>query len=269
MTSRASHRPRSNGSRGAALALALLTPAALLCPCAPAAAEPVVTETDDGVVDWTRRTVEAIGVGTPDIISPTGALTPREPYDVAREDAEKRITRLLARLPVDGERRLRDLDPLDARRAAVAKAHVAAETRHFSDGTVHLPASASFAWAAAEWPADPAAKIDVPVGPPLPGPSGLIVKLGAPMKPAVRLRLTTPAGATLAAGTVHDPLGPTGAVFAYAEADVDLPALVGDAPLIVEAAPGEGRGAITLPDEALVGQRIPGAIVILLPEPKR
>lgn len=264
MTSPASHRRRSNGSRGLALALLLIG--------APALAAPVLTETDDGVIDWTARKVDAVGVGTPRIISSTGALTPREPYDVAREDAEKRIVRLLARLPVDGKRRLRDLDPLDDRRTAVAKAHVAAETRHFSDGTVHLPASASFAWVAAEWPVEEPAKPGAPiapVGPPMPGPTGVIVKLDAAVEPAVRLQLTTPAGVALHAGTAHDPLGPAGAVFARDLADVDLAALVGDAPLTVEAKPGKGRGSITVPDEALVGRRIPGAIVILLPEAGR
>lgn len=234
------------------------------------AGEPVVTKTDDGVIDWTTRTLRAVGVGTPEIISPTGALTPREPYDVARDDAEKRIARLLARVPADGKRRLRDLDPLDDRREAVAKAFTADESRHFADGTVHLPASADFGWVAAAWPTEtpPPAEGEgtpVAVGPPAPGATGLVIELSGPIDPAIRLALSTPAGVGLTAGTAHDPLGPGGTWYARDAADLDFKALVGEAPLITKAAPGAGRGAVKLPDEALVGRRLPGAVVILLP----
>ncbi len=249
-----------------------LTLPVLLGLCAGLAnAAPVLTKTDDGVIDWTARMIRAVGVGTPQVLSPTGALTPREPYDVARADAEKRIARVLARIPVDARRRLRDLDPLDARRQAVAKAFTADDSRHFADGTVHLPASASFAWVAAEWPEggagegpeQPAAPL---VGPPLPGPTGLVIKLDRAVEPTVRLRLETPDGKALPAGTHRDPLGPRGIVYATRPSDVDLAALVGDAPLTVTAAPGDGRGALVLADETLAGLRLPGAVLVLMPE---
>lgn len=278
MTSRASHRPRSNGSSALARAASICLLVSLAVTTA--AAEPVLTKTDDGVIDWTHRTVRAIGVGTPRILSPTGALTPRDLYDAARGDAEKRLARLVARLPVDERRRLRDLDALDERRVAMVKGHTAAETRHFADGSVHLPASSSFAWVAAEWPADDAPAKDAGpstprgggageappiVGPPMPGPTGLVITLDGPLEPTVRLRLKTPAGQVLGAGTVLDRLGSDGAYYIRDRGDVEMVALVGDTPLTVEGSPGGARGAVALRDEALVGRHLPGAVVLVLP----
>lgn len=234
---------------------------------APAFADPVVTKTDDGVIDWTARTLSAVGVGTPAVLSPTGALTPREPYDVARTDAEKRIARLLARVPVDRTRRLRDLDPLDERRQAVAKTFTAEASRHFADGTVHLPARVPLAWIAAEWPAESAESpaAPPPVGPPAPGPTGLVVELAEPIEPTVRLSLRLPSKTTLTAGTARDPIGATGAYYVYDPADLDLKTLVGASPLTVKGRAGDGRGTIELSDASLLGRRVPGAVVVVLP----
>lgn len=258
--------PRIPAPWWALIALALLWAPATL-------ADPVVTRTDDGVIDWTHREVRATGVGTPRILSPTGALTPREPYDVARADAEARIERLLARLPVDAKRRLREVDALDAQRAAATRAFTGDESRHFSDGTVHLPARASFAWVADGWPAEakrtangaagePAPPI---VGPPAPGPSGLIIELSGPVEPAVRLRLEPKGGAPIHAGTARDPIGPRGVVWARAGDGIDRTAIVGDAPVTISGQPGGERGVIALAADALPTASLPGAVLVLLP----
>jgi len=112
-------------------------------------ATPVTRPLGEGTVDWTALVVRVNGVGRPTILSSTGGLTPRDPYEMAREDAQARLGRVLARLPLDGELRLGDIEALATARQRALSGFTAAAPLYFSDGTVHLPARLSFEWAPA------------------------------------------------------------------------------------------------------------------------
>lgn len=244
-----------------------------------AQAEPVITTTDDGVIDWTRREVRANGVGTPRVISPTGGLTPREPYAVARADAERRISALLARLPIEGKTRLRGVAALTEARKSAARSYSSSSAKHFSDGTVHLPVSASFAWVAESWPGEAegrASDQEEPptappvVGPPMPGSTGLLIRVAGPVRPAVRLTLTGKAG-TARAGTVADALAPGGVIWARGASAEAYAEHIGNAPRVVEARGGADAGHLILADadaDLLEAATVAGGVLVLLPPEK-
>lgn len=248
----------------------------------------VVTRIDGARIDWTARVVRVTGVGTPRVLSPTGAITEDDPYEAARADAEARLNRALGGIPVDGGRRLRAMGRLtDARRAA-ARRYTSARTLHFSDGTVHLPAAAGFEWVPTEWPLEapstpaehaqgatgreaPAAGQGAPAAVDPAGaetPTGLVIELDAAVEPALRLELSGPDGQTLMAGVRGDRLGARGVVWVRRADDPRAVAWAGERPLVVKGAPAKvGRpGAILVGGgaAALTGAPV-SAIVVVSP----
>jgi len=220
--------------------------------------EPVLRKSEDGAVDWTARVVRATGVGTPKILSPTGALTPRDPYVVAREDARVRLERLLARLRVERGKRLSGYPELDARRGDALDGFTSAEALRFSDGTVHLPVSVPFDWVpaalAGRGPAAVASDAAV---------TGLLLRVEGKLEP--RLRLVLRAGErTVKAGFPVDPLGATGVAFFRTVAEARAWPLLGARPREATAVV-KGRALQLAEPDADLLSGVPGAIAVVLP----
>ncbi len=196
-------------------------------------------ETTEGVVDWTSRRLRVNGVGTPEITSPTAAITPRDLYEAARDDARARLERALAALPVDDARRVGDVAALEPRRRLAVQGFTSGDARHFSDGTVHMPAVLSFDWVVDALGAPVAAP--APVG----AATGLVVLARTPARPALRLRLEADDGKRFVyAGLRTDPVGASGVSWVAARSEADT-TLVGKAPLVLEATvPAEGRPGV-------------------------
>lgn len=249
--------------RASALAAVLLTLAA-----PPAAAEPVISTRGDAVIDWTARVVRVTGVGTPRVISPTGALTPDDLYATARADARDRVARALGEIPFEAGKTLREVEPLAAPRDAAARAYRSERTRHFSDGTVHLPVEADFSWVPAAWAPDPIDGV-LTLGPPAPPgddePTGLVITLSGPAEPAIRVTLRGPDDVTTRLGLRGDPIGADGIIWVRDRADAP-DAFVGPRPRLVEGnALGRGIIGVGEPDLDLFTTAIPGGVVIVTP----
>lgn len=260
MTSAASRRRRSSGSEGRGvlrLFTGFFTAFALLAGPA-VAAEPVVTEHPDGVIDWTARRARVVGVGTPLILSPTGAVTRDDLHEKARADAAARMARLLRAVPVGGGQTAGQVAGLDAAREAATRAMQPGEAIDFSDGTVHEPVEAELAWVAAAWPASEAT---VPRG----EVTGLVITLAGEAQPAARVELRGPDGARAMAGARGDRLGPAGLVWARSPGDAPA-AFVGPQPRTVAGTAG-GEGSIELGADAadlFTGPGVGGGLVIVL-----
>lgn len=196
-----------------------------------------------------------VGVGTPKILSPTGGLTTADPYDAARADAQQRLTRLLAELPVDAQRRLKDISALDGRRADAVAAFSSEAAQHFSDGSVHLPARLSFDWAPAAVPAPASAGGAEAPAPPASGPTGLVLVVKGAVRPALRVTLRDEEGsATAHAGLTGDPLGES-VTWLPDRADPRAGEAVGARPRVVEVKAGDGAGVLVVSpaDRDLIG----------------
>lgn len=218
-------------------------------------AAPIVVEQPDGRVDWTTRTVHARGVGTPKILSHTGGITPEDPLTAAQADLKRRLGALLKALPVDGRETVASRPRVDGRLLdAIAKA-AAADPLYFSDGTVHLPGEASFAFPYAPRAVDPEA------------PTGLIVTLSADIDPRLRLQLIAPGVPPVSAGLPDDRVAPAGIVWVRGKADAAQLRHVGPQPLAVEGAPGDALGQIKLGADAasaIQGNSL-NAIMVVMP----
>ncbi|MCB9552964.1 MAG: hypothetical protein H6705_14025 [Myxococcales bacterium] len=211
------------------------------------------------MIDWTARVARVVGVGTPRILSPTGAVTGEDLHDKAREDAAARMTRLLRAVPVGGGETAGQVAALDAAREAATRAMRAGEVIDFSDGTVHQPAEVTLDWVAAAWPAGEAT---------VPGDAatGIVITLSGEAQPTARVELRGSAGAKGTAGARGDRLAPAGLV--WARAIDDAPAgFVGERPRAV-AGEAAGEGIIALGEDAadlFTGPGIGGGLVVLVP----
>ncbi len=225
-------------------------------------AAPVEETTDDGTIDWTRGAVRVLGVGTPRILSPTGALTDVDPYEVAKQDAQARLRRLLARVRLDAAARVGQVEALEAPLAAAVRAYRADAARTFSDGTVHLPARVDLAWIPTAVAGAPPPRLPAGEG----EPTGLVVQVEGRAPPALRVRLTGPDGASVYAGLPTDPIGAVGVAWVRAVADAPE-GLVGDDPARITARPaGRGDLAVDGGDVAPVFLgRVRGGLVVVIP----
>jgi len=232
-------------------------------------AAPVEVKTDDGVIDWSERVVRVVGVGTPRVVSNTGALTEQDLYQAARIDAEKRLRRVLHRLRLGNGGTLGERDKVAPALHRTVLQLSAGATRHFSDGTIHIPAKASFAWVVKALGDD--AK-DVIQRPPS-GPTGLILELTARVEPTVRALLVSADGLTVSVGAHGDPVGGLGLVWVESKAAALNHPLAGERPLVLPAAIGSsGPGQIfRLNVEAtpvFAPPGIAGGIVVIMPAPE-
>ncbi len=249
-TSRASRPPRLSGS-SAALALTAIFVLAGATP-----AEPVLKKSEDGAVDWTARVVRAIGVGTPKVLSPTGSLTPRDPYVVAREDAQARLGRLLARVRVEPGKRLSEYTELTGRRTAALEAFTTTDAVRFSDGTVHLPVSVPFDWV----PAAVAGR-EPPIAPDDAVVTGLILRVKGKVEPQMRLRLAA-GKRTVRAGFPDDPVGAGGVVWFRDEAAARVWPALGARPRVASVTV-QRRNLLLSADDANVLDGVPGGLAVV------
>ncbi|MCA9546496.1 MAG: hypothetical protein KC613_18955 [Myxococcales bacterium] len=228
--------------RLAVMALALLGLAAT--------PDPILQRDDDGTIDWTAAELRVLGVGTPRILSPNGAMTDGDPYEVAVADARQRLGRLLERIRVDADRRLGRIPELGERRSQALDGLRSPGPQRFSDGTVHLVASLDLTWlpeALGESP--PLDALDTFVGPPLPDaivladprlPTGLILVIDGPLSPSLRLQIDR-GDDPLWVGLRGDAAGRTGLRW-FREGDPAIAARVGPRPVRLQGAPlGVGR----------------------------
>ena len=241
-----------------------------VCICLLGAA-PVESKTDDGVVDWSARIVRVVGVGTPNIVSNTGALTNDDLYKAARVDAEKRLRRALYQLPMGNGSRLGDLPALAPLLHKTVLRLVAKETLRFADGTVHLPVEASFAWVS-ERVGGRGRPSRAPTAPT--EPTGIILELGSVVQPSIRALLVSANGLTVSAGTGTDPVGAHGLCWVRSRAEALVHPLAGERPLVLPAAVGSsGPGQIFRLglDASRVFEPggVPGGLVIVMPQGKR
>ena len=219
-------------------------------------AGPVERKNDDGVVDWSARVIRVNGVGTPRILSPTGALTPKDPYAEARGDARARLKRLLARLRVEPGKRLSDYKALRGRSAAAVEGFTSTEARRFSDGTVHLPAQVTFDWV----PAAVAGLSPLPVEGEV---SGLVLRVEGKVQPRLRVRLRGKAR-TVSAGFPGDPVGSGGVAWFHDEASALAWPGVGPKPRLATAR--VRGGVLELVDtDAAVLDGVPGGLALVSP----
>ena len=263
--------------------------------------ETVLQSSDDGVIDWTHDQLKVIGVGRPTITSPTGAMTPRDTYEMAREDAARRLGSLLARLPVDAHRQLGDVGELADRRARAVEAYTSPDTLRFSDGSVHLPAEIPFGWVRESLPRSSSPSAATSSGaahaqvPPVPvksgsgapidddasaapdaGPTGLILLVQGEVAPAVRIELQNPTGGrSMMAGLRGDRFGFGGVAWVRSRATARAHPLAGDRPveLVVAGATNAGPGVL-IPNEPAAPRifgdgrtagldRLPGVVVVM------
>lgn len=229
-------------------------------------AGPVETKTDDGVVDWSKRQVRVVGVGTPRVVSNTGALTDGDLYQAARLDAERRIRNLLKSLPVGNGTTLGDASVAAPQLHKSVVQLVAGATRHFSDGTIHIPAHASFDWVsvalgartkpAQKWADD--------------APTGLVLELTSAVEPTIQALLVSANGLTVSAGVQSDSVGGRGLAWVTTKAAALAHPLAGERPLVLPAAIGSsGPGQIfRLNVEAasvFASAGIQGGVVVVTP----
>lgn len=226
--------------------------AALLLTPSLTAAAPVVRLYEEGRINWSEGTLEVNGVGTPEILSPTGARTPDDPYEMARADARRRLERLLARLPVDGRRRLSQVGELDQARSLAVDAFTSEAARRFSDGTVHLPARLPFWWVAQTLapPLNPGPPLPPDLYAPDPKQKALVVIISGRMRPAVQLQFKAAGQEARAAGLPGDPLGASGVIWRQSLAEVKADPRLGSAPVVVKARPGARAGEVEVPEKA-------------------
>jgi len=223
------------------------------------AAAPVVRPLEDGQVNWSTREVQVNGVGTPVILSHTGGTTPRDPYEQARDDARQRLQRALGALPVDA-RPAGTVQALDAILASALQSFQSDPPLHFSDGTVHLRSTASFAWGAAL------------AGPPIPqapdAPTGLLVRLTGPMEPRMRLTLMAAGAPAVVAGLPGDVIGGAGVVWVARGDEGTLTGLLGPRPIETAATPGKAGELVLDAAGAAVLQHaggLQGAVAVVMP----
>ena len=231
-------------------------------------AAPVETKTDDGVIDWGAREVRVIGVGTPRIVSNTGALTEKDLYQAARLDAERRLRSVLARIPIGNGTTLGELPKLAPILHRTVLQMKAGEARHFADGTIHIPASASFGWVSKSLGSEPEGSSPRDET----APTGLVLELTSRVEPTIRALLVSAAGLTVSVGTSVDPVGAEGISWVYSKDEALAHPLAGVRPLVLPAAIGSsGPGQIfrlnveAAPVFAPAG--LAGGIVVVLPPP--
>lgn len=228
---------------------------------APSGRSDVIEDHPDGRINWSTGHIEVLGVGTPKVLSPTGSLTERDPYVLAREDARDRLARLLAELQIDSQRRLGGVDDLQPLVQMQLRGFTSETARHFSDGTVHLPAQVSFQWlpgamAAAEMgvateqavapPISAAALVPGDASPP-PQFTPLVVQLEGGMKPAVQIELAAPGGGRRRpAGLPGDPLGAEGVRWIKGMRSAKQALKAGPKPVILKGKAGKSPGVIVL-----------------------
>lgn len=218
-------------------------------------AAPVRVDLPTGQIDWTDRTVSVLGVGTPKILSHTGGITPVDPLTAAKADAKARLTRLLEDLPVGASDSAGDVAGVRARfERAVTDSQMQAP-RYFSDGTVHLPATATFAFPRAPRAVDPLA------------PTGLIIKLSADIDPRLQVMLIADGGAPVLAGLPGHRVAPAGIIWVRGDLSHTHLKHVGPQPLQVEGVPGDQVGHIKLGADvhAALAENSLGGIVVVLP----
>ncbi len=229
---------------------------ALLIAPALALAGPVQRVNDDGVIDWGSRTLQVTGVGTPRVVSPTGSLTPEDPYEVARRDARERLERLVARVRV-GEKRVGAHEALRERVREVVEKYVAADPIRLADGTIHLPARVELGWIGEALAGVPApaetASVDV---------TGLVLRLNGGLEP--RLRVVVGCGARkVQAGFPGDPLGAAGVGWFEDLQSARASGVAGARPRVVQAR--VRGGVLTLLEEACgVLDGLPGGLALVL-----
>lgn len=214
-----------------------------------AAPDSVVQRDDDGVIDWSAGALVVLGVGTPRILSPNGAITDGDPYEAAVSDARRRLGRLLERVRVDADRRLGRLTRLGERRSQALGDFSSPGPRRFSDGSVHLPATLTLDWLPAELGSTPAEGPATFVGPPLPEaialadprlPTGLLITVGGALSPSLRLRVER-GDEPLWLGWAGDAAGRSGLRW-FRAGDPRIDALVGPRPVRLPVEPlGVGR----------------------------
>lgn len=216
----------------------------------------VIQRHEDGQINWTEGVVEVIGVGTPKILSPTGGLTERDPYTAAREDAQRRLTRILADVQIDRGRALAAAPDLAPLAEVKLRGFTSEAARHFSDGTVHLPARLPLGWIPE---ALAAAEMGVPMdavgGSGGAAPAGavpLVIQLSASIAPAVQIELVAPGEGDRPrrqAGLPGDLLAVDGVRWVKGKKALAALRRQTPAPVIIEGAPGDGPGVITLTAE--------------------
>ena len=108
----------------------------------------ILTQYELGTINWTTRTLHTIGVGTHQILSPTGGWTKRDLYAEAVENAHYRLDALALALYEHTHQR-----PLNQKMPPppppcdwhdVNRIFYAESPHMFSDGSVHLSASTHF-----------------------------------------------------------------------------------------------------------------------------
>jgi hypothetical protein len=220
----------------------------MLALCLIVLATPITVDSVDGQINWTARTVQVLGVGSPKILSHTGGITPEDPMTAAKADAQKRLRRLLKTLPDQTQ-------ALDARFGASADAPAWGDARYFSDGTVHQPATASFALSKVPRAVDPLA------------PTGLIIELSADIDPRLRVTLLADGGGPILAGMPTDRVAPAGVVWVRTGLEAEQLKHVGPQPLLLKGEPGDRPGQIRLGADAkaALARNSLGGIVVVLP----
>ena len=218
-------------------------------------ATPIRVDLPTGQIDWTDRTVSVLGVGTPKILSHTGGITPVDPLTAAKADAQARMKGLLSGLPVDAAQVVSAVSALRDRFETAASNGQMQAPRYFSDGTVHLPATATFAFPRAPRAVDPLA------------PTGLIIKLSADIDPRLQIMLVADGGAPVPAGLPEHRVAPAGIIWVRGDIQHDHLKHVGPQPLQVEGAPGDQVGHIKLGADvqAALTENSLGGIVVVLP----
>jgi hypothetical protein len=153
---------------------------------------------------------------------------------------------------------------LEPRRRVAVQGFTSGDAKHFSDGTVHMPAALAFDWLAEALA--PAAPPGAAAG----AATGLVVLAKTPAHPALRIRLEADDGKRFVyAGFRGDPVGAAGLAWVTARGDADA-ALVGTAPVVVEATPRERPGVLRLgPAETKLvfgegaAPSLPGGVVVV------
>lgn len=220
----------------------------MLALCLIILATPITVDSTAGEIDWTARTVRVLGVGTPKILSHTGGITPEDPMTAAKADARRRLQQVFKTLPDQ-------TSVLKKRLGAAADAPIWGDARYFSDGTVHQPATASFALAKVPRAVDPLA------------PTGLIIELSADINPRMRITLLADGDTPIEAGMPTDRVAPAGVVWVRTAIEPAQLKHVGPQPLLLKGEPGDAPGQIRLGADAkaALAQNSLGGIVVVLP----
>ena len=218
-------------------------------------AAPIVVDLPTGQIDWTDRTVSVLGVGTPKILSHTGGMTAVDPLEAAAADAKARLTALLANLPVGAAQVAESVPALRARFEEAAAGAQQQTPRYFSDGTVHLPVTATFASPQVPRAVDPLA------------PTGLIIRLSGDIDPRLQIALVADGGAPILAGLPGQRVAPAGIIWVRGEPSAVHLEHVGPQPLQIKGEPGDQVGHIKLGADMLpvLSRNSLGGIVVVLP----